>query len=210
MKRTIARGIFYLLAVVLLAWTASLTYSFTSKVLPNAMWLVPLLAIFLFDAGTVVWMFVFLNYAEGTAQRAVAIVLTAVDFIGLGLISAAEVLLDGQTLAAAPELLGPAAVWAIAGWTVFNVGAVVAFHLLSPEARKSMAIRQEQDAVFDEALDHLKELRLRHGTSLAQSIADGMMIELREGLGQQQPPERLAVTERTREPVRQSANSRPR
>ena len=70
MTKSITRGIFYGVATVLLLWTASLTYSFVQRVLPDAHWLVPIFALVVFDIGSVAWLLVFLNHAEGTGQCA--------------------------------------------------------------------------------------------------------------------------------------------
>jgi hypothetical protein len=182
LARTVARFCFYLVALVLLVWTASLTYSFVANALPNLPWYVPLLALIVFDAGMIAWLVVFLHYAEGSGQRAVAIGLTLIDLIGVGLMVIAEILLGGQTWAVAPERLGEAAIWGIGGWTVVNVAGVITFHLLSPAARVSMALQGERDAVFDAALSQLRQKRQAHGTALADQLSDEMLQGLVDGL----------------------------
>lgn len=182
LSRTVARFTFYSVALIIFAWTASLTYSFVQSALPGAAWYVPLLSLVVFDAGLIAWLFVFLNFAEGAGQRSIALLATAFDLIGVALMVIAEVLLGGQELVAAPEMLATLAVWGIGVWTVGNVLAVVLFHLLSPEARKSMALQAEKDAVFDAALHQLKGKRERASSQLADGISDNMLRELVTGL----------------------------
>ena len=182
MTKTFAKGIFYFVATVLFMWTSYLTYSFVASVLPNAHFIVPLFSLVVFDIGTIAWLKVFIDQAEGSGQRAVSITLTIFDFLGVGLMTLSEVFLGGQSLAAAPENLGEYAVWGIAIWTVVNVGGVIAFHAFDPEARRKMKIREEMDAVMDEAYDQLKAKRQENSKALAHSISEGMMRQVAHDL----------------------------
>lgn len=182
LNRTIAQIAFYAVAGVLLLWTASLTYSFVAQALPDMPWFVPLLALIVFDAGMVAWMVVFLSYAQGAGQRSIAILACIVDLIGVALLVLAEIMLGGQQLATAPEHLGEYAIWGIAGWTVINVIAVVAFHLMAPEARVQMALQAEKDAVFDAALEMLTQRRVENGAQLAEVLSADMFSRLKADL----------------------------
>ena len=178
MHKSIARGLFYGVATVLILWTASLTYSFVRTTLPQVHWIVPVFALVVFDIGMLAWLKVFLDYAQGSGQRAVALIMTLVDFVGVGLMVLAEILLGGQTLVVAPANLGEYAIWGIAFWTVMNVGAVIAFHLLHPEARRQMALRAEMDQVFDEALKKLGTKRAQVSGQLSDQLSDDMLMQL--------------------------------
>src|SRR5690606_7194815 len=125
MHKSIARGLFYGVATVLILWTASLTYTFVKTALPQVHWVVPLFALVVFDVGMLAWLKVFLDYAQGSGQRAVALIMCLVDFLGVGLMVLSEILLGGQTMVTAPENLGEYAIWGIAIWTVINVGAII-------------------------------------------------------------------------------------
>ena len=178
MHKSIARGLFYGVATVLILWTASLTYTFVRTALPQVHWIVPVFALVVFDIGMLAWLKVFLDYAQGSGQRAIALIMTLVDFLGVGLMVLAEILLGGQTMVAAPESLGEYAIWGIALWTVANVGAVIAFHLLHPEARRQMALRTEMDQVFDEALKKLGTKRAQVSGQLSDQLSDDMLMQL--------------------------------
>ena len=178
MQKTIAKGLFYGMATVLILWTGSLTYAFVSAALPQAHWLVPLFALVVFDLGTIVWLRVFLEFAEGSGQRAIALIMCLFDFLGVGLMVLAEILLGGQDLASTPSSLGEYAIWGIAIWTVANVGALIVFHLMDPDARRKMALRAEMDMVFDEALQKLSTKRVNISGQLSDQLSDGMLAQL--------------------------------
>lgn len=182
MHKTIAKGLFYGVATVLILWTASLTYSFVATALPQTHWLVPLFALVIFDIGMLAWLKVFLDYAQGSGQRALALILSLFDFLGVGLMVLAEILLGGQTMVAPPENLGEYAIWGIAIWTVVNVGGVLIFHMLQPDARRKMVLQSEMDMVFDEALKKLSTRRVAIGGELSDRLADGMLAQLVAGL----------------------------
>ena len=178
LNRSIARIVFYLVALTLLTWTASLTYSFLSNALPDAFWLVPLFGLVVFDGGMIAWLIVFLSHAEGAIQRAVAICLCIFDLVGVSLMVVAEILLGGQQLVQAPELLGAAAIWGVGIWTVVNVAGLIFFHLGDPEARKEMSIQAEKDAIWEGALEKLKQRRIEDESRLAAELSDVMFRQL--------------------------------
>lgn len=182
MKTSIAKIAFYFVAIVLIVWTSTLTYSFVSQALPGANWFVPLFALVVFDMGMVAWLIVFIDHAAGNLQRAIAIVTCVFDLIGVGLMAFAEILLGGQTLAAAPANMGEYAIWGIGVWTVVNVAAVIIFHLSDPEARKRMALQGEKDAVFEEALAKLSTYRAKQSGQLSDQLATAMMEQLKAEL----------------------------
>lgn len=178
LNRTIARYLFYGVVITLFAWTASLTVSFLQSVLPNSFWAVPYLGLVIFDGGLIAWMFVFLSHAEGAIQRSTALILTVFNMLGVGLMVIAEILLDGQSLTAAPESLGTVAVWAVGIWTIANVAGVVLFHLGDNNARREMAMQSERDAVFDAALKNLSQQRASIQEELARQLGTAMLDDL--------------------------------
>lgn len=178
LNRTIAKFLFYAVALVLLAWTSSLTYSFLSMALPGTFWLVPLLGLVVFDVGMIAWLFVFLSHAEGAIQRAVAIVLCLFNFVGVGLMTISEILLSGQTMTAAPAMLGTVAIWGVGIWTTVNVLGVLVFHLGDNAARREMALQTEKDAIFDAALGDLKNRRIDAQHALSQEMSAAMFAEM--------------------------------
>lgn len=178
MKQLFAKAVFYGVAAILVLWTGTLTYGFVSSVLPNMHWLVPLFALVVFDVGMLAWLVVFLDYAEGTPQRTISVFLCLFDFAGVSLMVFAEVFMGGQVLAEVPAMLGESALWGIAIWTVANVLGVLGFHLTSPEARKSMAIKSLQDDVFDLALEKTRDKLESIADRVADAKADQLVAEV--------------------------------
>ena len=174
LKRTGSKIVFGLISLVLLLWTGYLTVSFLSTALPRSFWLVPYLGLVVFDAGMIGWLFVYLYMAEGSMQRAVAIGLTLFNLIGVGLMTVTEIVLGGQTLTAAPEMLGTAAIWGVGIWTFVNVAAIITFHLSSPDARIAAAIQDEKEAVTDQALKNLTARREANAQALSAVLGSGM------------------------------------
>ena len=178
LHRTIAKFLFYGVAIVLLVWTSSLTYSFLAMALPGQMWFVPLLGLVVFDVGMISWLFVFLSHAEGAIQRAASIILCLFNFVGVGLMTIPEILLSGQQMAAAPEMLGTIAIWSIGIWTTVNVLGVLVFHLGDNNARRAMAYQTEKDAIFDAALGDLKTRRIGVQKAISEEMSRAMMDEM--------------------------------
>lgn len=180
--KTLTKILFYFVAAVLLVWTASLTVHFIASALPSMPWYVPYLALVVFDGGMIAWMFVFLKYAEGTIQRAVALGLVMFDFAGVALLVMADILLGGQTWTAAPEGLGTWAVWGIGIWTVVNVLGVLAFHIGDPQAQIQMSIQNEKDQIFRGALDNLGARRAENSKMLSNELGSRMYTQMLDEL----------------------------
>lgn len=176
--KTLSKALFYVVAVLLLVWTASLTVTFIQAALPTLPWYVPYVALVAFDGGMIAWLFVFLKSAQGTIQRAVAIGATIFDFLGVGLMVIAEILLGGQTFTEAPESLGTWAIWGIGIWTVINVLFVILYHIGDPEAQKQMSIQNEKDAIWQGALKDLASRRTHNSTALAAQLGGRMYEEM--------------------------------
>lgn len=178
LQRPAAMAMLYGLAIGIFAWTSYLTYSFVAGALPGLGLVAPLLALLVFDAGVVAWALVYLHYAAGAPQVLVALIGAVLDLIGVGLMSAAEIWLGtGQTLAAAPPALAAAALWGITGWTFTNAALVLAFHLLSPEARQAQALRAARDLITDKALEQLD----RNANELGDQVAGELGHDLWRG-----------------------------
>ena len=183
LKRTGSMIVFGLISVVIFLWTAYLTTSFLSMVLPASFWVVPYLGLVVFDGGMIGWMFVYLYLAEGSMQRSIALGLTIFNLLGVGLMTIAEIVLGGQTFTAAPEMLGTVAIWGVGIWTFVNVAGIVAFHLSSPDARIAAAIQEEKDAVVEEALTDLSNRRHENAKLLSGQLGAGMYKTLVSELG---------------------------
>jgi hypothetical protein len=174
LTKSIGKYVFMAFAVLVVLYTSSLTIDFVKMALPNVSPIVPMFAVLVFDGGMVIWSFVFVNYAEGVAQRALSSIMTLLDFTGLSIMVLAEVFLNGQSFVDAPENLGALAVWAIAIWTIANAGASIAFHLSSPESLRKMQVQNEKDAIVKEALSKLEAKRQEMSTDVSERMANAM------------------------------------
>jgi len=183
LKRTGSTIVFGLISAVILLWTASLTTSFLRAALPGQFWAVPYLGLVVFDGGMIGWLIVYLYNAEGSMQRTIALGLTIFNLLGVGLMTIAEIVLGGQTLTVAPDMLGTAAIWGIGLWTIANVAAIVGYHLASPDARIAAAIQEEKDALVDAALDDLRNRRQANAAALSGQMGGAMYRELVAALG---------------------------
>lgn len=183
LKRTGSKIVFGLISAVILTWTAYLTTSFLSMVLPASFWIVPYLGLVVFDGGMIGWLTVYLYMAEGAMQRAIALGLTLFNLLGVGLMTIAEIVLGGQTLTAAPEMLGTVAIWAVGIWTFVNVAGIIAFHLSSPDARIAAAIQDEKDAIVEDAFTDLRNRRGENAAVLGSFLGGGMFKTLVAELG---------------------------
>lgn len=177
MKQKIAKASFYSVAVGMFLFTAYMTLTFVSAVLPDAPLLVQMATLLVFDGGMLAWMVVFTSYAQGTTQRATAIVTCVFDFIGVGLMVAAEVAIASSLATDLP--LESWATWAVAGWTFVNVGALLVFHLSDPETQKEMASQSRRDKLTE----------LAH--KLVDEDLDSMALNLAEQIKQRELNEML-------------------
>lgn len=165
-----AKILFYVLALVVIAWTASLTIELVSRLLPGDT-ITPFFALALFDGGALVWALVFLFMAQGLSQRAISLILMLLDLAGVIGMSIAELFLGGQQMAAIPQGLGQLVVWGVGLWTAINVIAVYAFHIVDPSQMTEIEVRSMQDRVQAEALSQVKASIHERSTVLAGVIA---------------------------------------
>lgn len=175
--KTASKYLFYVLAGVILLWTASLTLEVATKLLPGDR-LTPFFMLALFDAGALAWALVFLFQAEGLPQRAISLLLMMADLIGVIGMSIAALFLSGQELTQIPPGLGTLIVWAVGIWTAINVAAIYAYHIADPEEMQEIRLRSLQDRVTDEAIRQVEAEVHVQATELAAGIAAGMKADV--------------------------------
>jgi hypothetical protein len=182
-----ARIIFYVFCVVVLGWTATLTVSFVSRVLPESQ-VEPYLALAVFDGGAIAWLLVFLAYAKGLGQRAISILMLVLDLCGVALMTIAELFLGGQTFTEAPAGLGTIAVWCIGIWTFINLASAYAFHILDPESHQQITIGVAQDKVRESGLRQLEQNLEVLGAELAAELGESMKAKALRDMGLRDRP----------------------
>lgn len=161
----------YVFAIVVILWTASLTLSLVSRLLPGDD-ITPFFALALFDGGALVWLVVFIVKAQGLMQRATALIMTTLDLLGVGFMSFAELYLGGQTFAEVPPELGKLVIWGVGIYTMLNVVAIYAFHITDPAVSQEIEIRTEQDKIQSEAMEQARARLQARSISLGNRLAD--------------------------------------
>jgi hypothetical protein len=105
----------------------------------------------LFDLACVYWLNTFLKHAETSEQRAIALLMIVVTFVGaagasvaqLGLAAAGDVALDPSTR----QSIANAAVWTVIAGVVVNFGANVAYTRFSIEAKAAVREADRRDLI---------------------------------------------------------------
>jgi len=191
MKRQLAKGSFYLVAVGMFLFTAYMTLTFVGTVIPDAPLLVVLATLLVFDGGMLAWLVVFTSYAEGTTQRATAIVTCLFDFGGVGLMVAAEIV-TAQSNIVTTLPLAAWATWAVALWTFVNVGAILLFHLSDPATKREMSAQSRRDKLTELA------------SKIVDENLDDMALDLAKQIGKRDMADLLAdmnLTDMTAKPA---------
>lgn len=173
---TVTKVLFYLLAAGLLFWTSSMTLAFVGAALPHLA-IARYFALIVFDAGAVAWLLIYLYSAEGTPQRATALMLAIFDLLGVGLMVFAELFTGGQTITTIPADLGLIALWAIGVWTLVNLLGVFAFHLGDVETMHRIAQRSASDKIKAKALKLLEAQTDEIADEVAGELARRMVGE---------------------------------
>lgn len=178
----LSKILFYIFCLVVLGWTASLTLQFVSTVLPGST-VEPFLALGIFDGGALVWLVMFLYGSTGLGQRAVSILLLALDLAGVAVMTIAALFLGGQTYTVPITNLGEIAVWVIAIWTFLNLAAAYAYHLLAPGTAHEITMGVAQDKVKAEALKHLERGMDEISSQVAAEMAESLLADALRDLG---------------------------
>ena len=173
---TIVKALFYLLAAVLLVWTASMTLAFVGVALPNLP-VAKFFALAIFDAGAVAWLLIFIYAAEGISQRAIALMLAIFDLLGVGLMVMAELLTGGQTIVQVSTELGMVALYGIGIWTFVNLVGVFVYHMSDVETLHRIAQRNAADKITNRSLKMLDARTDEIADEVADQLASRMVGE---------------------------------
>lgn len=166
MRGTMAKGLFYLLALVVVAWMVSNSYAILQFVFPGDGF-TPILGLVLFDIGALIWLYVFVAHAQGVVQRSIAVALSTLSLIGAVVLTLAHLYLGGQTLVEIPPDIGQWAIYVIGGMTLLDAFGVWGFHIADPDV--AQAIRER--AASDQVLSLAQDMADRQLTASAADIA---------------------------------------
>lgn len=180
--RVVGNILLYAFALVVVFWTASLTVSLVSRLLPGDP-ITPYFALALFDGGALIWLVVFIAKARGLMQRGVSILMMSLDLVGVVLISIAELFLGGQNLVAIPENLGRIAIWTVGGWTALNLVALYVFHITDPAVNREIELQTQQDKIESEAMKQARAQLEGLSIDLGNRLAAGYTRQALYNLG---------------------------
>lgn len=201
--------------VVILAISAVTTFSFFAtyfaSIFPTGMLgpeLASLLAggagVILFDIASVYWLNTFLNHAETSEQRGIALLMLVVTFVGaagasiaqLGLAASGDVALDPATR----QSIANASVWTVIIGVVSNFGANIAYGRFSLASKQAVMEADRRDMVQnaeDEQARHLDSL-------IAQNVKELLTAEA--PVMAQEQAQRLVTAYRSREMAKYAGN----
>jgi hypothetical protein len=153
-NKTIAQGGFYLLIGVLLFYAASRTLHFVQNVMANSTW--GYLFLFATGIGAVIWLYVYLSYAEGAKQRAIAFVMGIADLLGeLALVYADTIYVGekaGLVKMSANEMNT---------FIIVSV-AMVGINILAGYFFKLWDLHTEQQQQAQDLVDHVTDATMKH------------------------------------------------
>ena len=153
--------------------------------------------VILFDIASVYWLHTFLNHAETSEQRGIALIMLIVTFVGaagasiaqLGLAASGDVALDPATR----QSIANASVWTVIIGVVSNFGANIAYGRFSLASKQAVMEADRRDMVQD-AED--EQARLLDGL-IAQNVKE--LITAEAGKLAQEQARRVVAAFRSRE-----------
>lgn len=178
---SIGKILFWIFAVAIFFWTASLSLAALRTILPNDP-VKPFVGLVLTDIGALTWLLVFIGQAQGLPQRAISLIMFIVDLAGVILLSAFELLSSGQQLARVPEELGNAVIWGVIGLTLVNLAAAYFYHLAEPHTWKSIEFGVLTDRLQKEALQQAQMNVEKEAQQLGAILAARATAELKYNL----------------------------
>ncbi len=154
-------GAYGMLALGLFGMVVSLTMGALEWIMPEED-ILRFVGLLLFDVGAVIWLAVFIYYANGTVQRAISILMFLACFIGTALMVALKLLQGGQQFVTPPPELGMVATYGVIAMIVISLGATYLYHLSNPETWaqfKEQVVRDQIEAKSYEQLeDDMEEI----------------------------------------------------
>jgi len=178
---TIGKILFWVFAVLVFFWTASLSVAALRTILPGDP-IKPYVGLVLTDVGALTWLLVFIGQAQGLPQRAISLIMFVIDLAGVILLAAFELLTGGQRLAAVPAEIGTAVIWGVIGLTLVNLAAAYFYHLAHPETWKAIEFGVLTDRLQGEALQQATRSVEAEAQKLGAILAARATAELKYNL----------------------------
>ena len=153
-NRNIAEWAFYALIGGLLAYAASRTLDFVQGTLAADKQFLGYLYLLATGIGAIIWLYVYLTYAEGSKQRAIAFIMGITDLIGEMVLVYADTIRVASENGQAQMTIQEQQIFIIASVGVIglNILAGYAFKLFDPSAEAAAHARDMADEVRDTAV----------------------------------------------------------
>jgi hypothetical protein len=178
---TVGKILFWIFAVAIFFWTASLSLAALRTILPGDP-IKPYIGLVLTDIGCLTWLLVFIGQAQGLPQRAISLIMFIIDLAGVVLLAAFELLTGGQQLASVPAEMGTAVIWGVIGLTLVNLAAAYFYHLAEPHTWKAIEFGVLTDRLQGEAMQQATRSVEAEAQKLGAILAARATAELKYNL----------------------------
>jgi phenylpyruvate tautomerase PptA (4-oxalocrotonate tautomerase family) len=153
-NKAISQWAFYILIGVLLFYAASRTLHFVQGVMANSTW--GYLFLFSTGIGALIWLYVYLTYAEGAKQRGIAFVMGLVDLVGELALVYADTMYVGEKaglVKMTPDEMQLFIVVSVA---------MVGINIFAGYLFKLWDLRAEQEQHAQDLVDHVTDATMKH------------------------------------------------
>jgi hypothetical protein len=161
---------FYLISGALLLYAGSRSLAFIQLTLPPDQQITGFLALGATSGGAIMWLLVFMFYAQGLGQKITSALMIGIDLLGEFALFFIDTMLEsGQSGLTAKLTEGDITmvVVGLSGLIFANIVAGFAFHLTDPEHSRDM----KENFVFDNLRDKAMKLIEKRGDELSAQIA---------------------------------------
>jgi len=171
-----AAGVLALFLFGLIIFTSSTGYAFGRRLWPDSeFW--PVFGVLVLDVAMLTWLWVFLHYAEGAAQRLISVAGCLFGLLAIGVVLMAETALGSTIGGVGSDTVAIASV-ALPGLIVTHVTLGVLFHVTSPAARRAIATRSVLDRIEQRSFELLEQQSEQIAETVADSMAGDTLAEL--------------------------------
>lgn len=182
MKKALSTLLATGLGMALLVYSGLRSVDFITATLPPDKQILAWFALAATEGGIMAWLLYFLFAAAGGWQRAIAVVMLVVDFLGSVALFTADTLLRSGEAGMIASLTSNeirAIILAMSGVIALNTAATVACHIFDPANRKRMAAEEAQDAIEDAAIKRISGDADNLAAELAPHLAGDWMMATR-------------------------------
>jgi len=172
------------LGVALLIYSATRSLDFISLTLPGDKQILAWFGLAALDGGLIAWLLSYLYGSNGGWQRAIAMLMIVVDFVGAVAMFTLDTIFNAGTAGLIVAMSADTiqtAVLALSMVIALNIGAVVAHHMLDPEMLRRQAEETARAMIEDQAIRLIHENSHQLASEVAPQVAnswrDGIVFE---------------------------------